>query len=116
MIGAVRSRSQFDAFRRAPSGRSGSVRVRRLDALEEGCLVAFALSRKVGNAVTRNRIRRRLRAVLVELDRMGSCLRPGSAYLLSAGADAATIPFAELRVAVAEAVRRSHDPSRRVRS
>jgi ribonuclease P protein component len=42
--------------------------------------VAFAIPRRVGPAVVRNKIRRRLRAAMVDLDRR-SPIRPG-AYLL----------------------------------
>jgi len=38
--------------------------------------VAFAVSRNVGTAVERNRIRRRLRAILQELDRESETLPP----------------------------------------
>ena len=41
--------------------------------------VAFSVGRPVGNAVTRNRVRRRLRAAVRE---HADCLRPGSAYLV----------------------------------
>ncbi|MDQ3943735.1 MAG: ribonuclease P protein component [Actinomycetota bacterium] len=61
--------------------------------------VAYAVSRKVGGAVTRNRVRRRLRASVA---RHRSNLRPGAAYLFGAGREAATVPFAELEAAVGE--------------
>jgi ribonuclease P protein component len=61
--------------------------------------VAYAVGRKVGGAVTRNRVRRRLRASVA---RYRSHLRPGAAYLFGAGREAATAPFAELEVAVGE--------------
>jgi ribonuclease P protein component len=51
--------------------------------------VAFAITRKVGGAVVRNRIRRRLRAATRQL---GPRLAPG-AYLISAGAEAASAPY-----------------------
>ena len=60
--------------------------------------VAFAIGRKVGGAVVRNRLRRRLRAIATELD-----LAPG-AYLISAAPAAATLPYRELRALVSRAV------------
>lgn len=71
---------------------------------------AFGVSRKVGNAVVRNRVRRRLRSVLRELDREGrqgapaSGLAPGT-YLVTVRPEAAGLPYAELHQHVAEACR-----------
>jgi ribonuclease P protein component len=62
--------------------------------------VAFAIGRKVGGAVVRNRLRRRLRAIVAE-STLG--LAPG-AYLLRATAEAAELTFGELRVVVSEAI------------
>lgn len=55
--------------------------------------VAFAIGRNVGNAVTRNRLRRRLRAAIGEI---GAGLEPG-AYLFGAGLAAVTLPYEALR-------------------
>jgi ribonuclease P protein component len=62
--------------------------------------VAFAIGRKVGGAVVRNRLRRRLRAILGDLD-----LAPG-AYLVgvSAGPEAASLSFAQLSALVGRAM------------
>jgi ribonuclease P protein component len=55
--------------------------------------VAFAITRKVGSAVVRNRLRRRLRAVLTD---MATTLPPG-ALLVSASVGAVERSPAELR-------------------
>jgi ribonuclease P protein component len=68
---------------------------------QESPKVAYAVGRRVGNAVKRNRLRRRLRAVVADL---APELRPG-AYLLSASPEAVELAFGELRTAVAEAVK-----------
>jgi ribonuclease P protein component len=60
--------------------------------------VAYALGRRFGTAVERNRARRRLRAA-VALDE--ALLLPGGAYLLAAERSVMTIPFATLRGHVA---------------
>ena len=60
--------------------------------------VAYAVGRRVGPAVVRNRVRRRLRAATMA--RRGE-LQPG-AYLFGAGPAAATASFAELDAAMGE--------------
>jgi ribonuclease P protein component len=62
--------------------------------------VAYAIGRKVGGAVVRNRIRRRLRAIVLEIRPL---LRPGS-YLIGAAAEAAALSYGELRRTVSAAV------------
>ena len=66
--------------------------------------VAYAIGRKVGGAVVRNRLRRRMRAIVAEL---GPALSPGS-YLMGATAEAAGLTFGELRAVVAEAIEAVH--------
>jgi ribonuclease P protein component len=56
--------------------------------------VAYAIGRRFGTAVERNRARRRLRAA-VALDE--ALLLPGGAYLLAADRPVMTIPFPTLR-------------------
>ncbi len=68
MITGISDRSVFAEIRAAGHHvRSADLRLRYLPG-EPGATpqVAYAISRKVGNAVTRNRIRRRLRASLAE--------------------------------------------------
>jgi ribonuclease P protein component len=63
-------------------------------------LVAYAIDRSCGNAVTRNRLRRRLRAVLAD----ESTLRPGG-YLIRTDATARDCTFGELKGAVQACIR-----------
>lgn len=56
--------------------------------------VGFTVSRKVGNAVARNRARRRLRAVADQV--MPRHAAPGADYVLIGRAGTLTRPFAEL--------------------
>jgi ribonuclease P protein component len=53
--------------------------------------VAYAVGRKVGGSVVRNRVRRRLRAVCAE------ARLPAGDYLVAASAEAADLRFSELR-------------------
>jgi ribonuclease P protein component len=54
--------------------------------------VAYSVS-GTPNAPARNRLRRRLRAAVADLE---PSLRPGGAYLVSARREAMTMPFGEL--------------------
>jgi ribonuclease P protein component len=69
--------------------------------------VAFAIGRAVGSAVSRNRLRRRLRAVLANSD------VPPGLYLVGARPLACEHTFAELEYSVAELLRkvRQHQES-----
>jgi ribonuclease P protein component len=67
-----------------------------------GPQVGFAVSRRVGNAVTRNRVRRRLRAALQE---EAVAVREDSAYLVGATPAAAAASYAELRAALGDCLR-----------
>jgi ribonuclease P protein component len=76
--------------------------------------VGFAVGTRVGGAVQRNRLRRRLRAIATEV---AGELTPG-AYLIGAAPEAATLPFRELRTIVSDmllaapsAGRRAHPPA-----
>lgn len=64
--------------------------------------VAFAVSRAAGNAVVRNRIRRRLRACLREIQRTEGL--PSGAYLLGAGGEAARLAWPTLLATVKDLV------------
>ena len=69
-----------------------------------GVRVGYTVTIKCGNAVIRNRIRRRLRAIVREL---APQIKPGMDYVFIARADAAPsaaeAPIAELRAALAKA-------------
>jgi ribonuclease P protein component len=58
--------------------------------------VAYGVGRHVGPAVTRNRVRRRLRAAIREVDRDRGALAPG-AYLVTVRPEAAGMTYVELK-------------------
>ena len=64
-----------------------------LGAMTEPPRVAYSVGRPVGNAVTRNQVRRRLRSAMRE---NAPVLRGGAGYLVRATPSAATTPYTEL--------------------
>lgn len=58
--------------------------------------VGFALGRRLGTAVIRNQVRRRLRALILDVDRT-VVPWPSGAYLFGCSPTAATLSSAELR-------------------
>ncbi len=94
----IHRRATFSQLRR-PSGRAsaGPVQVRYLRPAPECAdprpAVAFTVGRRAGKAVTRNRIRRRLRAAIGQVPT--GTLRPGC-YLVGAAAPAATLSYQAL--------------------
>ncbi|TMM18149.1 MAG: ribonuclease P protein component [Actinobacteria bacterium] len=96
----ITDRATFEALRRS------SCRVRRgpitisfvRDEPGSTPRVGYAIGRRVGGAVHRNRLRRRLRAIAFEL---GPHLQPG-AYLIAAAPAAAGLSYGELRTIVSE--------------
>jgi ribonuclease P protein component len=69
--------------------------------------VGFTASKKIGNAVTRNRARRRLRALAREV--LAGLARPGWDYVLVARPEATvTRPYADLRADLQRALRSVH--------
>jgi ribonuclease P protein component len=116
LIWRVRDRSTFEALRRQGRRcREGPVTVVHLAVapddhqVADPPRVAFAIGRRVGSAVVRNRVRRRLRAVMSELaGRPDGPVRPG-AYLISAGPQVVPLSYVELRTIVKTALERLED-------
>ena len=69
-----------------------------------GIRVGFTASRKVGNAVVRNRAKRRMRAAAASV--LPAVGRPGTDYVLIARAGTADRPFADLIADLEAALRR----------
>ena len=104
LIWRVRGQASFQALARGRRRRAGNLEVRTavLGSPTEPPRAAFAVGRIVGNAVTRNRVRRQLRAALHE--HSGS-LQPGRGYLVRATSGAAEAPFSDLSATLSEILR-----------
>jgi len=73
--------------------------------------VGFTVTRKVGNAVQRNRVKRRLRAAAAEVfPRIG---RAGTDYVVVGRAATLTRAFADLKADLEQAVERLNGQRRR---
>ena len=68
----------------------------------------FTVTKKIGTAVVRNRVRRRLRALTAALD--PSLVRPGFDYVLIARSAAIRRTFPDLKADLAQALLRVHQP------
>lgn len=106
----VRDRATIEALRRSRQRvRRGPITVTFASVPTSRPQVAYAIGRKAGGAVVRNRLRRRLRAIVAEL---GPTL-PVGAYLLSGTAEATNLSFDELRTVVGQAMQAIHSERRR---
>jgi ribonuclease P protein component len=110
LTGKIRRRGTFELLRaEGIKVRRGPLAMTYVDDGEPTARVAYAVPRRVGTAVERNRIRRRLRAVLADQP-----LQPG-AHLVSADRSVLTLSHTELvaRVgSVLEAVEQRREASR----
>ncbi len=106
-------KERADFLRCARAGRQGAsgmmvqARQRRADEAVTGIRVGFTCTKKVGNAVARNRAKRRLREVArLVLPEHG---RDGWDYVLIGRADAtATRPFEDLKRDLISALKKLH--------
>jgi len=101
-IRPVRSRRTFEQLRQhGAKGRSGPLTISFLQQPPwSGVEIAYAVNRRVGSAVVRNRLKRRLRAIVSE---RASSLPAGS-YVVRATPGGALLGFNELRVAMNQAL------------
>ena len=122
-IGLVRLKTRAD-FLRVAAGRRRAVRPGLLLQAapcpvaggREAVRVGFTASRKVGNAVLRNRAKRRLRAAAAEVLRRDG--RPGTDYVLIARAATGERPYpqlvGDLEAALRQVDRQGGEPPRRI--
>lgn len=101
MAWRIRDRRTFEVLRQSGRrARRGPITV-TYAAVGDGpqLRVAYAVGKRVGGAVVRNRLRRRLRAAVDEIEG----LEPG-AYVIAATAAATTLSYEDLRATVKTAM------------
>ena len=101
MVWRIQDRTTFETLRRdGQRSRRGPITVTYASVgTPPAPRVAYAVGKRVGGSVVRNRVRRRLRAAVAGIDG----LAPG-AYLVSAGPAAVVMAYEELRSAVVSAM------------
>lgn len=101
----MRHHRTFERLRHGSSrGRSGPLSVGFVGETSwSKAEIAYVIGRRVGTAVTRNRLRRRLRAIVAD----ETMPLPAGAYVVGVAPAAAHLGFDELRVALRQAVERA---------
>nr|WP_081625171.1 ribonuclease P protein component [Hyphomicrobium denitrificans] len=114
----LKSRPEFLAVRggRRSSTPAFLIEARERQASENGgtARFGFTITKKIGNAVTRNRIRRRLKAAFAAAASQHA--RPSCDYVIVARHAALDRPFATLLEDVARAFAALHDNAKRGRA
>ena len=85
--------------------------VAQAEVSEPGTRVGLTVTRKVGHAVERNRIRRRLKEVLRLTPDLP--LHQSHDYVIVARREALNTPFSQLQQELARSLTKLHDPDRR---
>jgi ribonuclease P protein component len=107
----LRHRTDFRAAAAGLRASVGTFVVQTRRRAEDGPVrIGFTVSRQVGNAVERNRVRRRLRE-MVRLSQ-GSSMHDGHDYVLIGRRAALAVPFGQMRQELDTALSRIHDPER----
>ncbi|MBL8579784.1 MAG: ribonuclease P protein component [Mesorhizobium sp.] len=102
----LRKRAEFLAVRRGEKRRGRLFLLEVLDRSDGAApRVGFTVTKKVGNAVVRNRIRRRLKEAL-RVHAAGD-MRPGSDYVIVGREDVLAAPFAEISAEISRRLRKA---------
>ena len=100
----LRKRAEFLAVRRGDKRRGRLFLLEVLDRGDDGApRVGFTVTRKVGNAVERNRIRRRLKEA-VRLDAAGD-MAAGKDYVIVGRSEILSVPFDDLKAELSRRIR-----------
>jgi ribonuclease P protein component len=98
LIWRIRDRATFDALAAGRRRRRGPISMTFLPGDPSiPPRVAYAIGKRVGPAVVRNRVRRRMRAAMLA---HRNALAPGGVYLLGAAPAAAQAGYAEIDTAI----------------
>jgi ribonuclease P protein component len=107
LIWRVDRRETLEALRRGRRRREGPITVSWVPGdPTEPPRVAYTIGRKVGSAVVRNRVRRRIRMLMKDA---APTLRPG-AYLIGVAPAAALLPYEELGKTLSKALKYFEEP------
>jgi ribonuclease P protein component len=102
-VQSLRRAADFDAVYKAGRVEGGKfVVVRSRQTAEALPRVGFVCTKAVGGAVVRNRVKRRLRAIVAALD-----LKAGRDIVISARKSAVNAPFADLQRTLTQQLKRS---------
>jgi ribonuclease P protein component len=105
----LRHRTDFRAAAKGLRASVGGFVVQARRRAEDGPVrIGFTVSRQVGNAVERNRVRRRLRE-MVRLSQGGG-MQGGHDYVLIGRRAALAVPFGQMKQELDAALSRIHDP------
>ncbi|MFC5444394.1 ribonuclease P protein component [Rhizobium halophytocola] len=104
-VGRLKSRPQFLAVRAGEQRRGRNFLLEVLDrnAPDEAPRVGFTVTKKHGNAVARNRMRRRIKEA-VRLH-AAEAMQPGHDYVIVARRDVLRVPFDALAAQLAERIK-----------
>jgi len=104
-IESLRSSQDFRrVLKRGIRHRRGAIVLVRLPGRSGAPRLGLVVPRGSGNAVTRNRIKRRLRHAVREID-----LRPGTDYVIIAGKEVAEVAFGQLVQWIDDALGQAQD-------
>ncbi len=116
-LSTLKKRSEFLRVRGGPRWSTPAfvleARPRPAAAEEAGARFGFTVSKKVGGAVIRNRVRRRLRALVAALD--PALVKPDFDYVLIARPGAENRGYRDLEADLDQALSRVHRPRGRER-
>src|SRR5690606_2298296 len=103
-VGRLKSRPQFLAVRKGESRRGRTFLLEVLDRHDPDSSprVGFTVTKKHGNAVERNRMRRRLKEAVRQ--NAGFAMEAGRDYVIVARREVLTVPFAKLTAQLAERI------------
>lgn len=111
-VGRLKSRPQFLAVRAGESRRGRTFLLEVLDrnAPNEAPRVGFTVTKKHGNAVERNRMRRRLKEAVRQS--AGIAMKNGHDYVIVARRDVLDAPFAAMTAQLIERIESKPRPKR----